>query len=94
MNRTIDTTHCCLGLIARTLACFTRCFNWIQELLNTIWYRFALYAARTAGKWPNYTTGELSDIPEVRYSVRRGRIEMVQTYEFDHTGQGPHETVV
>ena len=53
-----------------------------------------LYAARTAGKWPKYTTGELSNVPEVRYSVRRGRIVMVQTYEFDHTGQGPCKTVV
>ena len=48
-----------------------------QEVLNTVWYRFALYTAKKAGRWPNYTTGELYDLPELRYNIRRGRVETV-----------------
>ena len=33
-----------------------------QEALNTVWYRFALYTAKKAGRWPNYTTGKLYDL--------------------------------
>ena len=62
-----------------------------QEILNTVWYRFALYTAKS---WPNYTTGEFYDLPQLRYSVRRGRIETAQIYQFDHVGQGPKETIV
>ena len=39
-------THCCLATIARILACLTRCAVSAQEVLNTVWYRFALYTAR------------------------------------------------
>ena len=38
--------------------------------------------------------GEFYDLPELRYSVRRGRIETAQVYQFDHVGQGPDETTV
>ena len=65
-----------------------------QEILNTVWYRFALYAAKRVGRWPNYTTGEFYDLPQLRYSVRRGGIETAQIYQFDHIGQGPNETTV
>ena len=36
-----------------------------QEALNTVWYRFALYTAKRVGRWPNYTTGELYDLPDL-----------------------------
>ena len=47
-----------------------------QEALNTVWYRFALYTTNTAGRWQNYTTGELYHLPELRYNVKRGRVEV------------------
>ena len=59
-----------------------------------MWYRFALYTAKRVGKWPNYTTGEFYDLPQIRYNVRRGRIEIAQVYQFDHIGLGPTETLV
>ena len=65
-----------------------------QEILNTVWYRFALCTAKRVGRWPNYTTGEFYDLPQLRYSVRRGRVETAQVYQFDHIGQGPTETTV
>ena len=54
---------------------------------------FALYTAKRVGRWPNYTTttGELYDLPELRYNVRRGRVETAQVYQFDHIGQRPSE---
>ena len=87
-------THCCFGIIARFLACITRCLVIVQEVLNTVWYHFALYTAAKVGMWPNYTTGKLSEIPELKYNVRRGRVEQVQVYQFDHAGLTLHETVV
>ena len=74
--------------------CLTRCVISAQEILNTVWYRFALYTAKRVGRWPNYTTGEFYDLPQIRYNVRRGRIETAQVYQFDHTGLGPTETLV
>ena len=65
-----------------------------QEVLNTAWYRFALYTAKRVARWPNYTTGELYDLPKLRYNVRRGRVEVAQVYQFDHVGQIPSETTV
>ena len=65
-----------------------------QEVLNTVWYRFALYTAKKAGRWLNYTTGKLYDLPELRYNIRRGGIEAVQVYQFDHVGQRSYETTV
>ena len=75
MSEITGPTHCCLAIIARILACLTRCVVSAQEALNTVWYRFALCTAKKAGRWPNYTTGELYDLPELRYDVRRGRVE-------------------
>ena len=66
----------------------------VQEALNTVWYRFALYTAKRAGRWPNYTTGELYNLPELKYNVGRGRVEVAQVYQFDHVGQRPNETTV
>ena len=53
------------------LLALTRCAVSAQEALNTVWYRFALYTAKRVGRWPNYTTGELYDLPELKYNVRR-----------------------
>ena len=92
MSEITGPTHCCLVTIARILACLTRCAVSAPEVLNTVWYRFALYTAKKAGKWPNYTTGKLYDLPELRYNVRR--VEAVQIYQFDHVGQRPNETTV
>ena len=66
----------------------------VQEVLNTVWYRFTLHTAKKAGRWPNYTTGKLYDLPELRYSIRRGRGEAVQVYQFDHVGQELYEATV
>ena len=87
-------THCCLGTIARLLACITRCLVIVQEILNTIWYHFALHIANKVSMWPNYTTGKLNKVPELRYNVRRGRVEQIQVYQFDHAGLGHHKTMV
>ena len=66
-----------------------------QEVLNTVWYRFTLYTAKRVSRWPNYITGELYDfLPELRYNIRRGRVETAQVYQFDHAGQRPNETTV
>ena len=94
MSGITRSTHCCLETIARILACFTRCAVLAQEVLNTVWYRFALYTAKKAGSWPNYTTGELYDLPKLSYNIRRGRVEAVQVYQFNHVRQGLHETTV
>ena len=94
MSEITGPTHCCLETIARILACLTRCAVSAQEVLNTVWYRFVLYTAKKAGRWPNYTTGKLYDLPELRYNIRRGRVEAVQVYQFDHVGQRPYETAV
>ena len=56
-------THCSLATITRIFACLTRCAVSAQEVLNTVWYRFALCTAKRVGRWPNYTTGELYDLP-------------------------------
>ena len=87
-------THFCLATIARILSCLTRCVMSAQEILNTVWYRFALHTAKRVGRWPNYTTGEFYDLPQLRYNFRRGGIETAQVYQFDHVGQGPTETIV
>ena len=94
MTEITGPTYCCLETIARILACLTECAVLAQEVLNTVWYRFALYTAKKAGRWPNYTTGKLYDLPELRYNVRTGRVEAVQVYQFDHVGQEPYETTV
>ena len=60
----------------------------------TVWYRFALYTAKRVGRWPNYTTGELCDLPELGCDVGREGVETAQVYQFDHAGQGPDETTV
>ena len=83
-----------LATIARILSCLTRCVMLAQEILNTVWYRFALYTAKRVGRWSNYTTGEFYDLPQLRYNIRRERIETAQVYEFDHVGQGPTDTIV
>ena len=94
MSEITGPTYCCLGTIARILACLTGCVVLAQEVLNAVWYRFALYTAKKVGRWPNYTTGKLYDLPTLRYNVRRGRVEAVQVYQFDHVGQEPYETTV
>ena len=94
MSEITGPTHCCLATIARILVCLTRCAMSAQEALNTVWYRFALYTAKKAGRWPNYTTGELYNLPEIRYNVRRGRVEVAQVYQFDHEGQSLNETTM
>ena len=94
MSEITGPTHCCLATIARILACLTRCAVSAQEALNTVLYRFALYTAKKAGRWPNYTTGELYNLPELRYNVRRGGVEVAQVYQFDHVGQRSNETTM
>ena len=94
MSEITGPTHCCLATTARILARLTRCAKSAQEALNTVWYRFALYTAKKAGRWPNYTTGELYNLPELRYNIRRGRVEVAQVYQFDHVGQRPSETAM
>ena len=34
------------------------------------------------------------DLLELRYNIRRGRVETAQVYQFDHVGQRPNETTV
>ena len=48
-------TYCGLSTIARILSCLTRCVVSAQEILNTVWYRFALYTAKRVGRWPLIT---------------------------------------
>ena len=94
MSEITGPTHCCFATIARILACLTRCAMSAQEALNTVCYRFALYTAKKVCRWPNCTTGELYNLPEFRYNIRRGRVEVAQVYQFDHVGQRPNETTV
>ena len=94
MSEITGPTYCCLKKVARILACLTRCAVLAQEVLNTVWYRFPLSTTKKAGRWPNYTTGKLYDLPELRYNISRGRVETVQVYQFDHVGQEPYETTV
>ena len=35
----------------------------IQTLLNSLWFSLALTILERLGKWPNYTTGQLTQVP-------------------------------
>ena len=35
-----------------------------------------------------------NELPQIRYNIRRGRIETAQVYQFDHIGQDPIKTLV
>ena len=35
----------------------------IQTLLNTLWFSLALTLLERLGRWPNYTTGQLTQVP-------------------------------
>ena len=63
----ICSDHCLLlwsFIAARVLSCLTTKTHRIQEILNNLWYRLAIYALEKLGRWPSYTTGQLNPVPQ------------------------------
>ena len=63
----ICSDHCllCLSFIAaRVLSCLTTKTHRIQEILNNLWYRLAIYVLEKFGRWQSYTTGQLNPVPQ------------------------------
>ena len=62
----ICSDHCLLCwsfIAARVLSCLTKTHR-IQEILNNLWYRLAIYVLEKFGRWPSYTTGQLNPVPQ------------------------------
>ena len=55
---------CCSIIAAGLLSCLTGITHRIQDILNNLWYRLALYTLEKFGRWPNYSTGRLNPIKE------------------------------
>ena len=63
----ICSDHClwCWSFIAaRVLSCLTTKTHRIQDILNNLWYRLAIYVLEKFDRWPSYTTGQLNLVPQ------------------------------
>ena len=54
---------CVLGALAHCLSALSNLTHNLQSLLNSLWYRLALAALTRLDRWPNYTTGQLTQVP-------------------------------
>ena len=55
----------CVGVLLQpVLSCLTTKTHRIQEILNNLWYRLAIYVLEKFGRWPSYTTGQLNPVPQ------------------------------
>ena len=55
---------CWSFIAARVLSCLTTKTHRIQDILNNLWYRLAIYVLEKFGRWPSYTTGQLNPVPQ------------------------------
>ena len=63
----ICSDHCLLCwsfIAARVLSCLTTKTHRIQDILNDLWYRLAIYVLEKFGRWPSYTTRQLNLVPQ------------------------------
>ena len=54
---------CVLSSLAQCLSILSNVTHAIQTLLNSLWFSLALTILGRLGRWPNYTTGQLTQIP-------------------------------
>ena len=54
---------CVLSSSAQCLSILSNFTHAIQALLNSIWFSLALTILERLGRWPNYTTGQLTQVP-------------------------------
>ena len=63
----ICSDHCLLCwsfIAAKVLSCLTTKTHRIQDILNNLWYRLAIYVLEKFGRWPSYTTGQLNPVSQ------------------------------
>ena len=54
---------CVLSSLAQCLSILSNFTHAIQTLLNSLWFSLALTILGRLGRWPNYTTGQLTLVP-------------------------------
>ena len=54
---------CVLSSLAHCLSILSNFTHAIQTLLNSLWFSLALTILERLGRWPNYTTGQLTQVP-------------------------------
>ena len=54
---------CVLSSLAQCLSILSNFTHAIQALLNSLWFSLALTILARLGRWPNYTTGQLTQVP-------------------------------
>ena len=54
---------CVLSSLAQCLSILSNFTHAIQTLLNVLWFSLALTILGRLGRWPNYTTGQLTQVP-------------------------------
>ena len=55
----------CFGVFSSLAHCLSILSNFthaIQSLLNSLWFSLALTILERLGRWPNYTTGQLTQV--------------------------------
>ena len=52
-----------LSSLAQCLSILSNFTHAIQTLLNSLWFSLALTILERLGRWPNYTTGQLTQVP-------------------------------
>ena len=53
---------CVLSSLAQCLSILSSFTHTIQTLLNSLWFSLALAILGRLGRWPNYTTGQLTQV--------------------------------
>ena len=54
---------CVFSSLAQCLSILSNFTHAIQTLLNSLWFSLALTILGRLGRWPNYTTGQLTQVP-------------------------------
>ena len=54
---------CVLSSLAQCLSILSNFTHAIQTLLNSLWFSLALTILERLGRWPNYTTRQLTQVP-------------------------------
>ena len=54
---------CVLSSLAQCLSILSNFTHAIQTLLNSLWFSLALTILERLERWPNYTTGQLTQVP-------------------------------
>ena len=54
---------CVLSSLAQCLSILSNFTHAVQTLLNSLWFSLALTILGRLGRWPNYTTGQLTQVP-------------------------------